>query len=140
MARPKKNEVNLSGYFRTVFGERPEWLDEKSNDAILARYRADHGLAPDAPLPPNIRQGLSNIKSVLRHKGRKQGRRKAKAAGEAVVRRSGPKLEVLEEMIDDCLTLAKHQDREGLHDVIQLLRRARNAVVWKLGEKDGRGD
>jgi hypothetical protein len=39
----------------------------------------------------------------------------------------------IEEQIDDCLTAAKHMDREGLDDVIRLLRNARNAVVWKLG-------
>jgi hypothetical protein len=48
--------------------------------------------------------------------------------------RIAPKgLEALEERIDDCLTVAKHMDREGLDDVIRLLRNARNAVVWKLG-------
>jgi hypothetical protein len=43
-------------------------------------------------------------------------------------------LQPLEEQIDDCLSLAKHLDREGLAHVIQLLRRARNEVVWKLGQ------
>jgi DNA-binding MurR/RpiR family transcriptional regulator len=42
-------------------------------------------------------------------------------------------LEALEEQIDDCLTVAKHMDRDALDDVIRLLRNARNAVVWKLG-------
>jgi len=40
----------------------------------------------------------------------------------------------LEEQIDDCLALAKEMDREGLVSVIALLRRARNEVVWKMGE------
>jgi hypothetical protein len=35
--------------------------------------------------------------------------------------------------LDNCLTDAKHLDREGLDDVIRMLRNARNAVVWKLG-------
>ena len=43
-------------------------------------------------------------------------------------------LESLEEQIDECLTLAKNLDREGLSSVINLLRRARNEVVWKVGE------
>jgi hypothetical protein len=30
--------------------------------------------------------------------------------------------------------LAKHLDREGLGEVIRLLRRARNEVVWKMGQ------
>jgi hypothetical protein len=40
----------------------------------------------------------------------------------------------LEEHIDDCLTVAKLLDREGLGHVIRLLRQARNEVVWKLGQ------
>ena len=43
-------------------------------------------------------------------------------------------LDRLEEQIDECLSLAKYLDREHLADVISLLRKARNAVVWKLGE------
>jgi len=43
-------------------------------------------------------------------------------------------LDALEEQIDECLTLAKNLDREGLANVIGLLRRARNEVVWKMGE------
>ena len=44
-------------------------------------------------------------------------------------------LDALEEQIDECLTLAKNLDREGLANVISLLRRARNEVVWKMGER-----
>jgi hypothetical protein len=145
MARPKGTNESLGGYFRGVFAKRPEWLVERSNDAILAQYRADHGLAPDATLEPRIASNLSNVKSVLRKQGRKQGKRRvadtmapvAAAPVTMPVRRGmNGRLESLEEMIDDCLTMAKHQDRQGLHDVIQLLRRARNNVVWKLGQKE----
>ena len=40
----------------------------------------------------------------------------------------------MEEQIDDCLALAKRLDREGLGGVIHLLRRARNAIILKLGQ------
>ena len=40
----------------------------------------------------------------------------------------------LEEQIDECLSLAKYLGRKELASVIGLLRKARNAVVWKLGE------
>ena len=43
-------------------------------------------------------------------------------------------LELLEEQIDDCLVAARQIAGEDLDDVITLLRKARNAVVWKLGE------
>jgi hypothetical protein len=83
------------------------------------------------------------VKSLLRKKGRKKLGRPKKVERDGAVpavstppkpNRIAPKgLEALEEMIDDCLTVAKHMDREGLDDVIRLLRNARNAVVWKLG-------
>ena len=43
------------------------------------------------------------------------------------------KLENLEMLIDECLTMAKNLDRARLDNVIKVLRRARNEVVWKLG-------
>jgi len=43
-------------------------------------------------------------------------------------------LEALEQLIDECLVLAKTLDRESLEDVIQHLRIARNTVVRKTGE------
>jgi hypothetical protein len=47
---------------------------------------------------------------------------------------SSHRLDPLEEAIDDCLTTAKNLDREGLADVVKLLRKARNEVVWIIGE------
>jgi hypothetical protein len=147
MAKRKRKGNSVSGYFRTVFGQRPEWLGEKSNDAILARYREDHGMAPGAEIDKKIKQNLANLKSVLRKQGRQKRRGRprkdavATSGGVAVLvapvaARKAPasKLETLEELIDDCLTVARNQDREGLRDVILLLRKARNAVVWKIGQ------
>jgi hypothetical protein len=142
MAKRKGQEGTLAGYFRGLFKANPQWLHERSNDALLARYRKDHGLADDAPIEPKVRQNLANLKSVLRKKKRRRGRKPKHANGAipvavpAAALRRGPgnRLEALEEMIDDCYTAAKRLDRDGLHDVAQLLRKARNAVVWKLGE------
>jgi hypothetical protein len=133
--RRKRRGESVMGYFRTVFGEHPEWLNEKSNAATLARYRQDHGLAEDAPLDKKITSNLANLKSVLRKQQREggAGRRTATAVASNHTR-GGGKLEGLEEMIDDALTQAKTLDREGLRDVIGHLRRARNLVVWKLGQ------
>lgn len=47
---------------------------------------------------------------------------------------SGRRLESLEERIDEGLTMARNLDVSGLENVIQLLRRARNEVVWKIGQ------
>ena len=43
-------------------------------------------------------------------------------------------LVVLEEQIDECLIAARMLDPEGLESIIQHLRRARNEVVWKIGQ------
>jgi len=40
----------------------------------------------------------------------------------------------LEIRIDDCLSLARQMDAEGLHDVITNLRKARNEVVLKSSQ------
>lgn len=146
MAKRKSQAGSVSGYFRKVFGERPDWLGEKSNDAILARYREDHSIAPGGEIDKKIKQNLANLKSVLRKQSRKKKRGRPKkdtSLTAAVIMTAAPvaakktptsKLDTLEETIDDCLTAAKSLDREGLHDVIVLLRRARNAVVWKIGQ------
>jgi hypothetical protein len=90
-----------------------------------------------------VKAGLQNAKSALRSRGRKRRARKAAgaAAGAAMspkqpaaARRARQPLEALEEQIDDCLTAARALDREGLETVIHLLRRARNEVVWKMGQ------
>jgi hypothetical protein len=146
VAKRKGNAGSVSGYFRTVFAQRPDWLGEKSNDAILARYRDDHNIAPGGEIDKKIKQNLANLKSSLRKQIRekKLGRPSKDAAGTvavafmaapvAVKKTPVSKLDALEESIDDCLTAAKSLDREGLHDVIVLLRKARNAVVWKIGQ------
>lgn len=146
MARAKSKTGSLSGYFRELFEEHPEWLKEKSNSAILDRYRQDHGLAPDAPLEKRITTNLANLKSQLRKKkglGAYRGRR-TRRKQEAAAAKTSPtsstmsnsKMENLEERIDECLTMARNFDPEGseLGDVVKLLRRARNEVVWKLGQ------
>jgi hypothetical protein len=136
------NGENVSGYFKPILMENPKLLKGKSNQELLNRWLADH---PDETEVPNrIKAILSNLKSVLRKKLRKKPGRK-KTEEQVVetlvvlepaepVEAAEVALESLEEQIDDCLSFAKNLDREGLDDVISLLRRARNAVVWKLGQ------
>jgi hypothetical protein len=133
----------VAGYFRQVFKENPAWLKERSNDKLLQKWLADH--SGEKVVPESVKSSLSNIKSVLRSKKRKKVARVAQASQPAAtptvpqakvarVPTGGSKLEALELQIDECLISARHLDRDGLHDVIGLLRRARNAVVWKLGQ------
>jgi AT hook motif len=148
--RPKKsvtattagNGETTSGYFRRIFKENPSLLVSKSNSELLSRWLADH--PGHKEVPKNVQGNMSNVKSLLRKKKRKKLGRPKKVEQAAQVEivgarpmpiRVAPKgLEALEEQIDDCLTFAKKLDRDGLDEVIRLLRKGRNAVVWKLGQ------
>jgi len=134
---------STAGYFRKIFKENPGLLKERSNEKLLTRWLTDH--ADHTEVPETIKNNLSNIKSVLRSKKRKKAARRAEEAqlngpltppAAPVARKAtgGTKLDALELQIDECLIAARHLDREGLHDVISQLRRARNAVVWMIGQ------
>src|SRR6516165_3526402 len=133
--RSKRGGESQSGYFRRIFQEHPEWLFEKSNDAILARYRADHNVPDGQELPRNVRNNLANLKSVLRRQERETGGKRGRiAATKTAAPMGGKRLDALEEQIDDCLSLAKSIDRQLLESVIKHLRSARNNVVWLTGQ------
>lgn len=134
MARKSAKTGSSYSYFKQLFERHPEHLKAKKNAAIMAQYRSDHGLADDAPLDKTVTNNLANLKSVMRKKLRIKARAAAKSSGKPMVKSSN-RLEQLEEQIDDCLTFARNLDRTGLEEVIHLLRRARNKVVWKIGEK-----
>ncbi|HEV3262861.1 MAG TPA: hypothetical protein VG013_38860 [Gemmataceae bacterium] len=131
------NEESISGYFRKVFKENPKLLKSRSNAELLARWLTDH---PDEKtVPERVRQNLSNVKSVLRKRRRKRAATKRaaeppEALAAAPSRPASRGLNLLEEQVDECLTSARNLDREGLANVIGLLRRARNEVVWKMGQ------
>jgi hypothetical protein len=129
----------VSGYFRKIFEENPKLLKGRSNEDLLKRWLADH--PGQKEVPEKIKNNLANVKSVLRKKQRKKGGRPPQSeqtmavVSEVAKPKVGTRgLEALEEQIDDCLGFAKQLDREGLEDVIGLLRRARNGVVWKSGQ------
>src|SRR5262245_59915339 len=127
----------ISGYFRKLFKENPSWLWERSNQVLLDRWLQDH--PGETKVLERVKQNLANIKSVLRKQarkkpGRKKGSQMAQVGPAETPRKAVRGLDRLEEQIDECLSLAKYLDREHLADVISLLRKARNAVVWKLGE------
>jgi hypothetical protein len=122
---------SISGYFRVIFRENPKLLKTRSNQELLDRWLKDH--PREREVPYRVKQNLANIKSVLRKKARKRKGVANEAPPPVAVPRSRG-LEGLEENIDQCLDQAKMLDREGLDSVISLLRRARNEVVWKLGQ------
>jgi hypothetical protein len=128
---------NSSAYFRRVFHENPKLLEGRSNEELLNRWLADH--PGEKEVPRSVKNGLQNIKSILRSKKRK--RKAVTTAETAPVSKEPPRpaprkshLEQLEEKIDGVLTLARSFEDESLESVVNHLRRARNEVVWKLGE------
>jgi len=132
----KSNEESVAGYFRKVFAENPKLLRGRSNKELLERWLKDH--PGQKEVPAKVKANLSNVKSVLRKKGRKGGRPKKSAveaaATPAATNGGVSPLERLEEQIDDCLSFAKSLDRRSLGHVISLLRQARNIVVWQEGK------
>ncbi len=128
---------NISAYFRRVFQQNPKLLEGRSNEELLRRWLADHPGQTEVPQP--VKNGLQNVKGILRSKGRKRKAARPAAAAPAAQAPARPtagkgRLEQLEELIDEVLTFARAVDPEGLESVIGHLRRARNEVVWKLGE------
>lgn len=131
-----------SGYFRRLFTENPRLLVTRSNSEVLNRWLADH--PGNREVPKNVQKNMAKVKGLLRKKSRKRAKSTAvdhgapvaaiSSAPKAFVKAAPKSLEALEEQIDDCLTLAKRTDKEGLAEVIRMLRNARNAVVWKLGQ------
>jgi hypothetical protein len=130
---------SVAGYFRKVFRENPKLLKERSNDELYRRWLADH--PGHEEVPAKVKANLQNIKSVLRvkrakRKAAKQGPAAAQPQAQTALspRRLPAKgLQQLEERIDEVLGLARGMGREGLQDVIGILRRARNGVVRRGG-------
>jgi hypothetical protein len=147
MARTKAKTPSTRSYFKQVFTEHPEWLEDSSTEAVLTRWQGDH---PNQELTASIKSNLSNIKHLLRKqkglakKGRRKGKRKgsrAPKAAPAVEATQSPSrrvaarsLEKLEVLIDSCLTHARQQAGTDLAGVIEQLRLARNTVIKQLGE------
>ena len=148
MARTRKPDESqqaggsVSGYFKAIFKENPGLLKSTSNEDIFARWLKDH--PGEKEVPDRVKGILFNVKSKLRKKlGAKRGRPRKEAqpnnavqpAEVAPIRRVPLRgLEAVEERIDNCLTLARSLDRDGLEAVIHLLRKARHGVVVKQGQ------
>jgi hypothetical protein len=128
-----------AGYFRKIFHDNPQLLNERSNKKLLKRWLADHpGVSV---VPKSIKANLANLKSVMRSKKRTKVAARAQqklSPGQehkvATVPTGDTQMELLEHHIDECLILAKSIDRELLQSIISHLRQARNETVWKIGK------
>ncbi len=131
MARKRSKGPSVSGDFRRIYNRYPSWIHDTSNARVLDRYRQDKGLAEGAPVDKKIMANLANLKSLLRKKERDTGGTKLVTTKPGV--RGAQRLDLLEELIDDAMGLAKTIDREGLSKVLSHLRAARNTVVMQGG-------
>jgi hypothetical protein len=136
MAKKKADKgESIQGYFRPIFQENPKLLKKRANDELFERWLKDHPGEKEVPL--RVKQGLSNLKSVLRAKMKRRGRkRREEANGALAVTHSAPRahrgLSLLETQIDDALQHARQLDPDGLDEVIRLLRTARNRVIVRV--------
>jgi hypothetical protein len=142
---PSTNGETTSGYFRRLFKENPKLLKGSDNSELFQRWLQDHPGHKD--VPANIKAILHAVKSLVRSKRKQRRAEKAQTTPAAVApvvsatatrapaaaRRAGASLTRLEEEIDACLAVAREMDREGLAEVIDRLRAARNAVVRSAG-------
>jgi hypothetical protein len=131
-----KQTESISGYFRPILEENPKLLKGKSNQELFERWLADH--PKEKEVPGNVKASLSNLKSVLRKKGRKRGRKPAGQTNGMQMEQAEQEnaaenpLELLEVQIDECIAAARSMDREGLDSVISLLRRASTKRFFSL--------
>ncbi|HEV3256999.1 MAG TPA: hypothetical protein VG013_08985 [Gemmataceae bacterium] len=137
----RKRRGRISSFFRPIFEADPALLYQPSNADLIAHWMEAHPRHTEVHLK-RVKQNLANLKSQMRKKDREEGGKGRKAAAAAAgatqttnaVPGGRPTMDRLEEYIDECLTMARNLDRSGLQDVIKLLRRARNEVVWKMGQ------
>jgi hypothetical protein len=144
--RPASSSAETtSGYFRRAFKENPKLLKGSDNSELFQRWLQDH--PGNKEVPVKVTYILHAVKSVLRRKRKQRRAEKAQTTPTAVApvvsatatrapaaaRRPGASLTRLEEKIDACLAVAREMDREGLAEVIERLRAARNAVVRMAG-------
>jgi hypothetical protein len=135
-ARSSANGESVQGYFRKILEEEPKLLKKRSNAELYERWLKDHPGQTEVPL--KVRQGLSNLKSVMRNRRRRRKRmQNGEAAAAGPARRGAPRggnaLVNLESQIDEALVMARQHESLGLEDVIRLLRTARNRVIVRMG-------
>ena len=84
MPRAKAKETeSTAGYFKRLFEENREWLNEGSNQELIDRWKKDH---PGQDVTKSILNGLANTKSIMRKKlglGKRRRKRRKMAGATA---------------------------------------------------------
>lgn len=136
----KQNGESVQGYFRKILEENPKLIKQRNNEELYKRWLADH--PEEKEVPERVRQGLANLKSLMRKKAKRRQRTAAQnghaasAPAPTAVAKATPRpvnnLFKLEAQIDDALLTARSIDPVGLEEIIALLRKARNKVIVRL--------
>jgi len=126
--------TTVMGQFRSILLEHRPLIKKRSNARLIELYL--QGFPGRTELTRKEKSALANVKSHLRRKKRRRGRKKAALLDSAALTPRPVKvkvadLESLEYDIDDCYTLARKLDPVGLANVIHLLRNARNEIILK---------
>jgi hypothetical protein len=129
---------NISQYWKQFFSKHPKMLKVRSNEAALTQWKADHPGTPE--VPPSVVNGLTNVKSQLRHKRKgKRGRppmgSQPTSNGVPVARSAklpAKLLEALEDQIDQCLGLIG--GHEGSREIVQTLKHARRLTILQMSQ------
>jgi hypothetical protein len=108
-----------SSYFRRLFEARPELLEARRNEELLAHWLRDH---PEHPIvPAEVKRSLANLKSFLRKKQRQASQNDVASTTERIQRRpTGLNLEHRanrgKETIHDYAEPLPQGSRETMHD------------------------
>ena len=60
------NGDTVSGYFKKLFRENPALVRARDNQQVLEHFARDHGVPSPAQVPANVKNTLSNVKSIMR--------------------------------------------------------------------------
>ena|ERR1700722_9978168 len=129
----KRKGPSLLGIFKGYFDERPDWLQIRTNDDVMAKFAADH---PGIPADKKVKQAMFNAKNYMK-KGQagRRGRKAKVAAINAAMAATHPKtgaLQMLENHVDDCLAMARAIGKDSIAPIISHLHRARNMLVMRI--------
>lgn len=121
----------ISTYFLNILKNRTDLLKIRSNEEIYLQWLKDN--PGHTEIPRIVAQTLANVKNKLRKELKIQHKSvdssPANLPGSNTI---GSGLENLEQMIDDCLHVARAAGREDFEKIIYHLRYARNQIIKHL--------
>ena len=131
---------SASSYFRRLFEARPDLLDSRRNEELLAHWLRDH---PNYPMvPATVKKSLANLKSLMRKK-RRQSQAQEGAAPEVLdepehLVLSDPAEQRASETIHDSPKKSCDPFSETVHDTTQNVNDSRAETIVDQPRKRSR--